>query len=41
MRGGPMLKFNFYAPAAGYYRLYVQVAVEGKMRFIPLGLNVK
>ncbi|QOV90983.1 hypothetical protein IPV69_06385 [Humisphaera borealis] len=39
-RGGPLLKFNFYAPAAGYYRLYVQVLVGGEARFIPLGLNV-
>jgi len=39
-RGGPSLKFNFYAPVAGYYRLYVQVAVAGEARFVPLGLNI-
>lgn len=39
-RGGPLLKFNFYAPAPGFYRLYVQVAVDGQPRFIPLGVNI-
>jgi hypothetical protein len=39
-RGGPTLRFDFYAPAPGYYRLYAQVRVDGTQRFVPFGVNV-
>jgi hypothetical protein len=40
-RGGPSFKFQFYAPQAGYYRLYAQVQIGGKSRFAPFDLNVE
>jgi hypothetical protein len=39
-RGGPELPFKFYAPVAGYMRLYVQVCVGGKWQFAPFGVKV-
>jgi hypothetical protein len=40
-RGGPELPFKFYAPVAGYMRLYVQVCVGGKWQFAPFGVKVR
>jgi hypothetical protein len=40
-RGGPDLPFRFYAPVAGYMRLYVQVCVDGKWQFAPFGVDVR
>lgn len=39
-RGGPALKFRFYAPKEGFIRLYVQVQVDGKQVFAPFGVMV-
>lgn len=38
--GGPSLQFQFYPPAAGYFRLYAQVAIGGESKFAPFALNV-
>ena len=40
-RGGPELPFKFYAPVAGYMRLYVQVCVGGEWQFAPFGIDVR
>ena len=40
-RGGPVFAFRFFAPKAGYYRLYAQVQIGGVSRFAPFGLNVE
>ena len=39
-RGGPVLPFKFYPPAAGYYRIYTQVAVDGAAKFPSFGVVV-
>lgn len=39
-RGGPALRFDFAAPAPGFYRLYAQFRVDGVQRFVPFGLTV-
>jgi len=39
-RGGPSFMFRFYAPRAGFVRLYSQVQVGEVSRFAPFGLNV-
>jgi hypothetical protein len=40
-RGGPNLPFFLYAPKPGYMRFYVQVRIDDKDRFVPLGLNIQ
>lgn len=40
MRGGPGLGFQFFAPKAGFLRLYCQVSIEGKMLFAPFDLTI-
>ncbi len=40
-RGGPDLPFKFYAPVAGYMRLYVQVCVGGEWQFAPFGVEIR
>ncbi len=39
-RGGPAFAFRFYAPTAGFYRLYVQTQVDRKAQFAPFGVIV-
>lgn len=39
-RGGPKFKFIFYAPKAGFIRLFAQVQIGGEQRFFPLGVVV-
>lgn len=39
-RGGPVLEFKFYPPAAGYTRLYCQVNIGGASKFAPFNINV-
>lgn len=39
-RGGPVLPFRLYVPTEGYYRLYCQVGVGGKMIFPVFGVEV-
>lgn len=39
-RGGPKIEFKFYAPKAGYLRLYCQVLIGGEMIFAPFDINV-
>lgn len=39
-RGGSMLDFHIAPAAAGYYRFYVQVQVDGKDKFAGFGVNV-
>jgi hypothetical protein len=38
--GGPDLAFRLYTDAPGYYRLFLQVQVGGRSRFVPFGLQV-
>lgn len=40
-RGGPSFQFRFYAPKAGFIRLYGQVQVGGQNVFAPFGLTVE
>ena len=39
-RGGPELEFQIYAVRPGFVRLFVQVQIEGRSRFIPFGLQI-
>jgi hypothetical protein len=39
-RGGPELRFRIFADAPGYYRLFLQVQVGGRSRFVPFGIDV-
>jgi hypothetical protein len=39
-RGGPEMEFRFFTSLAGFYRLFVQVQVEGSSKFIPFGLQI-
>lgn len=40
-RGGPRFNFRFYAPKAGFMKLYSQVQVGGRSVFAPFGLIVE
>ncbi len=40
LRGGPVLNFAFFPPKGGFLRLYCQVQVDGKMIFVPFGIDV-
>jgi len=39
-RGGPKFTVRFWAPKPGFYRLYVQVQMDGRQWFAPFALNV-
>ena len=39
-RGGPELEFPIYAVRPGFVRLFVQVQIEGRSRFVPFGLQI-
>ena len=39
-RGGPELSFRIFAESPGYYRLFLQVQIEGRPRFVPFGIEV-
>jgi hypothetical protein len=39
-RAGPVFAFKFYAPVAGFYRLYGQVQIDGASQFPPFGVTV-
>jgi hypothetical protein len=39
-RGGPELEFQIYALQPGFVRLFAQVQIEGRSRFIPFGLQI-
>jgi hypothetical protein len=39
-RAGPVFAFKFYAPAAGFLRLYCQVRIAGADVFVPFNLNI-
>lgn len=39
-RGGAELQFHIAPAAAGYYRFYVQVQIDGRDRFAGFGINV-
>jgi len=39
-RGGPELEFQIYALLRGFVRLFAQVQIEGRSRFIPFGLQI-
>ena len=39
-RGGSELHFHIAPAAAGYYRFYVQVQIDGKDKFAGFGINV-
>jgi hypothetical protein len=39
-RGGPILRFQFYAPKAGFYRLFSKVQLGGEQKFAPFGIRV-
>jgi len=39
-RGGPELSFRIFAPTPGYYRLFLQVQIDGRSRFVPFGIDV-
>ena len=39
-RGGPDLRFRFYAAKPGFYRLFVQVQRNGQSEFVPFALNI-
>jgi hypothetical protein len=40
-RGGPELMFHFEPEKAGYYKLWLQVQLDGKDVFVPFGIEVK
>lgn len=40
-RGGPKFSVRFWAPKPGFYRLYIQVQINGKQIFAPFALNVE
>lgn len=39
-RGGPELEFQIYALQPGFVRLFAQVQIDGRSRFIPFGLQI-
>jgi Heavy metal binding domain len=39
-RGGPELEFQIYTLRPGFVRLFAQVQIEGRSRFIPFGLQI-
>ena len=39
-RGGPELEFQIYALRPGFARLFAQVQIEGRSRFVPFGLHI-
>lgn len=39
-RGGPTLGFHVRPKEAGYMRFYLQVLIDGRMHFLPFGVNV-
>ena len=39
-RGGPTLMFHIRPEKAGYVRFYLQLLIEGKMHFVPFGINI-
>jgi hypothetical protein len=39
-RAGPVFAFKFYAPKAGFYRVYGQVQIDGVSQFPPFGVTV-
>jgi heavy metal-binding protein len=39
-RAGPELEFQIYALRPGFVRLFAQVQIEGRSRFIPFGLQI-
>jgi hypothetical protein len=39
-RGGPELEFQIYALRPGFVRLFAQVQIEGRSRFVPFGLEI-
>ncbi len=39
-RGGPELEFQIYALRPGFVRLFAQVQIDGRSRFIPFGLQI-
>src|ERR1044072_1297044 len=39
-RGGPEVEFQIYALRPGFVRLFAQVQIEGRSRFIPFGLQI-
>jgi len=41
VRGGPLLTFKLYAPAAGFYRLYAQTQIAGRPRFARFSVTVE
>ena len=40
-RGGPELTFRFFVETPGYYRLFLQVQIGGRSRFVPFGVTVE
>lgn len=39
-RGGPKMQFHLAPSKAGYLKIYVQVQIQEKSRFIPFGIQV-
>jgi hypothetical protein len=39
-RGGPELEFQIYALRRGFIRLFAQVQIEGRSRFVSFGLQI-
>jgi hypothetical protein len=39
-RGGPLLRFKFYASKGGFIRLFAQVQINGRQVFAPFGIEV-
>lgn len=40
-RGGPFLKFHFKPEKSGYYKIWLQVAIDGKDTYVPFGVRVE
>jgi hypothetical protein len=40
-RGGPELRFRIFAEEPGYYRLFLQVQISGRSRFVPFGIDIE
>lgn len=40
-RGGPELEFMLYTTKPGFYPLFAQVQISGRMMFVPFGLIVQ
>ncbi|MGN6670764.1 MAG: hypothetical protein ACTHJ4_04425 [Candidatus Nucleicultricaceae bacterium] len=40
-RGGPLLKFHFEPEKSGYYKIWLQVAIDGKDTYVPFGVRVE